>query len=135
MGSPEPLTLNTTLLRARPRIARDLLPTTVDRRTPLALYRTAGMHVRRAVAHTLTPPRNRRHLRRDIPRRRQPRSGRPALSWPHHAAFVGMLGARAAVVRRGFGTHVKESEGRDVGAGSMGGGDGWEERREDAQCI
>jgi hypothetical protein len=48
---------------------------------------------------------------------------------------VGMLGARAAVVRRGFGTHVKESEGRDVGAGSMGGGDGWEERREDAQCI
>ena len=56
-------------------------------------------------------------------------------SWPLRAVFVGTLGARAAVVWRGFGAHVKESEGRDGGVGSMGGAEGREEWREDARCV
>ena len=58
-------------------------------------------------------------------------------SWPLRAAFVGALGVRAVVVWRGFGAHVKESEGlRDRGeVGSVGGAEGREEWREDARCV
>ena len=56
-------------------------------------------------------------------------------SWPLRAAFVGALCARAAVVWRGFGAHVKESEGRDGEGGSARGAEGREEWREDARCV
>jgi len=62
-------------------------------------------------------------------------------SWPLRAAFVGTLGARAAVVWRGFGAQVKASEerGGEVGSGGLGGaareGREGEEWREDARCV
>jgi len=88
MGAAEPHTLDSPRSRAHPRIARDLLPTMVRRRgrrsrAPPALPRAAGTHVRRAMAHTTTPPRapcaHRPRPHRDIPRRRRPRSCSPAL--------------------------------------------------------
>jgi hypothetical protein len=67
-------------------------------------------------------------------------------SWPLRAAFVGALGARAAVVWRGFAARVREweleleesgEEGRGGEVGSVGGKDleGREEWREDARCV
>ena len=58
----EPYNLNTTHSNTHPRIACDILPTIVHRRgrrnrTPPALPRAVGTHVRKTIAHTSTLPR------------------------------------------------------------------------------